>query len=228
MTDAVTETQEVTKEVTEEVTEQVTTGAETPEATPATEETKGVTEEVSTEETTEATEEGANKEAPEGLDFTSYYDEFEEKGELSEESFEALAAAGLPREMVETYIAANSSAFTTADAENLVKSVGGKEAYVALTEWAKDNLSEEQLEQYNDSLATKAGAKIAVQWLQAQHRAKEGYDPETVIEGGATPTNKPKGFASRAEQSKAINDRRYGSDRAYTAEVQAKVRASNF
>ena len=43
-----------------------------------------------------------------GLDFGAFSNEFAESGELSEASYEKLAAAGLPKGMVDQYIAAVS------------------------------------------------------------------------------------------------------------------------
>ena len=83
-----------------------------------------------------------------GLSLDNYYNEFAEKGELSEDSYNQLASQGLSRDLVDSYIEGQS-----AIADNHVsqiKSAAGNDAeYSKITEWAAQNLPEAEVNTFN-------------------------------------------------------------------------------
>ena len=61
--------------------------------------------------------------------------EYDERGELSDKTFIALEKAGIPRDMVETYIR-GQEAIALGQASEVQDTVGGNANYNAMTEWA--------------------------------------------------------------------------------------------
>lgn len=180
---------------------------------------------------TDGGEEPATNETPEETpsesDFSEFFGEFEEKGNLSEESYAKLEAQGYSKDMVDTYIRGASDALTEDGVDALIAGAGGQEAYDELTDWAGRNLSEADLAKFNTALTGKTSAEMAISWLQGKMRDAEGFDPAVVLNGDPAGDPKPDVYASRQEVTKAMRDKRYGKDKAYTQEVTAKVGRSN-
>lgn len=156
--------------------------------------------------------------------FDKFADEFASSGELSDDSFDELAKMGYPREMVETYIKGMQSA-QTADANAVMDVAGGTEGYKELTDWAKDNMPETELQLYNQMVETGTdNAKMAVEWLMSKREAAEGVEPNLVSGKSQAPAKDE--FRSTAEVVAAMKDARYGKDPAYTRDVEDKLSRS--
>jgi hypothetical protein len=156
--------------------------------------------------------------------FDKFADEFASSGELSDDSFDELAKMGYPREMVETYIKGMQSA-QTADANAVMDVAGGTEGYKELTDWAKDNMPETELQLYNQMVETGTdNAKMAVEWLMSKRETAEGVEPNLVSGKSQAPAKDE--FRSTAEVVAAMKDARYGKDPAYTRDVEDKLSRS--
>jgi hypothetical protein len=132
---------------------------------------------------------------------------------------------GYPKEMVETYIKGMQSS-QTANAEEVMASVGGKEGYAELTDWAKASLDVKELELYNNMVSgSTENAKMAVEWLSSKREAVEGNEPN-LIQGKASAAPKDE-FRSTAQVVAAMKDPRYGKDTAYTKDVEEKLGRSS-
>ena len=94
--------------------------------------------------------------------------EFEEKGELSEETFAELEKAGLPKEYVESYIA-GQQALVERNALDLYNSIGGEEEYDGMIQWAGESLSEGEVETFNELVVngTPEQQRLAIKGLHA-------------------------------------------------------------
>ncbi|MDA8645294.1 hypothetical protein N9L46_02590 [Amylibacter sp.] len=173
-----------------------------------------------------------NEEAAEGdtpqsepVSFTKFANEYAEVGELTTESFTELEGMGYPKEMVETYIKGMQSS-QTADANEVMATVGGKEGYEELTDWAKASLDVKELELYNNMVSgSTENAKMAVEWLSSKREAVEGNEPN-LIQGKASAAPKDE-FRSTAQVVAAMKDPRYGKDTAYTKDVEEKLGRSS-
>jgi len=175
---------------------------------------------------TPTTPEGGQQ-APTGTDFSAYVAEFEQSGKLSEASYKALAEKhNLPKDVVDTYLEGVKLQRTTSE-EQVLASVGGREAYQQLSQWASQNLSEKELKAYNDQVALSAeSAALAVQWLKSRFNEANGQ-PARLISGN-NPAPASKGFATKSDMMKAMSDPRYGRDREYTEDVARKVANRRF
>ena len=164
-----------------------------------------------------------------GLNMDDFTREFTESGTLSEESFQKLEKAGFPRPLVEQYLAGAKVNVTIAkEQEAEIKgTVGGPEAYKALTQWAADNLNADEIEAYNSIMASGdiKAIKFAVSGLKARYDAQA--EPN-LIRGNARPAAaKTDVFRSAAEVVAAMKDSRYGKDPAYTRDVEMKLARSD-
>ena len=179
----------------------------------------------------EETEEAANEETPsDNIDSSGAVGkatlEFEEKGELSEETFAELEKAGLPKEYVESYIA-GQQALVERNALDLYNSIGGEEEYDGMIQWAGESLSEQEVETFNELVVngTPEQQRLAIKGLHAQYRGSTGSGP--ALKQGTTSGNSVKPFSSTKELQRAMSDRRYAEVPSYREEVERRLSVSN-
>ncbi|QNJ57273.1 capsid assembly protein [Pseudomonas phage Stalingrad] len=160
--------------------------------------------------------------------------EYENDGQLSEASLEALKAAGFSPAFVKSFIQ-GQEAMATAYVNSIVEYAGGKAQWDVLIGHLQSNSPDtvEVLEaaiQRQDLAAIRATINLA----KTSHKAKFGKAPARTITKAAPATKQGKepvkveGFKSQDEMVKAMSDRRYGTDSAYRNEVRRKVEASNW
>lgn len=157
-----------------------------------------------------------------GESISAATEEFTESGELSEATFEALEKAGLPREFVETYLQ-GQGAIVDNQTSQVMETVGGQGNYEAMAEWAAENISETELEAYNQVVESGSieQATMAVRGLFAQFSAAGGKPPN-LIQGNTTGSS-VKPFNSAAQVTEAMRDRRYQTDPAYRKDVENRL-----
>lgn len=168
-----------------------------------------------------------------GLDIKDFSKELEANGELTAESYEKLAKAGFPRQLVDKFVGdmsaqqAANQVLADAQVKEIKGMVGGDEQYDQMVRWAAQNLSQEEQEAYDSIMATNnpAQIKMAVQALQYRFTKEFGSDP-TFVRGDAKGSVKDT-FRSHHEVVQAMRDKRYGKDPAYTREVEEKVARSD-
>lgn len=237
--------QEQTFEVTPEDTS-VESTQEKPQGTPeveTTEESSQGESEGSEEETNEKSEEEtlqadveslksseeelAKDLASKGLDFNAFAQEFADNGELSAETLAKLAENGYPKVVVDSIIAGRE-AIEQRFATQVHSIVGGEAQFAALQEFAKTNLSKQEVDSFNRAIESDDLGVIGLmlKGIQAKYTAKHGVKGKTLI-GATTGTPKAQGFKDNSEMVKAMSDKRYGRDTVYTNEVIQKVAASN-
>jgi hypothetical protein len=113
-----------------------------------------------------------------------------------------------------------------ADAQNIVKSVGGEEAYQQTLAWAAENLKPEEVAAYDNVVnsGNKDAIFFAVQALNQRYKDAVGFEGQTI--SGKAVKQTVKGFRSQAELARAISDPRYRNDPAYRLDIEAKLAAS--
>ena len=152
--------------------------------------------------------------------------------QLSPETVQKLKE--LPSEkLVEAYLELQKNApavaakpLSDADAQDIVKSVGGQEAYSETLAWAAENLSPAEVAAYDNVVnsGNKDAVFFAVQALNQRYRDAVGFEGKQV--SGKAVKNSIKGFRSQAELARAISDPRYRNDPAYRIDVEEKLAAS--
>lgn len=161
-----------------------------------------------------------------GVDFDALSQEFAELGGLTEDSYDTLLEAGIPRSMVDQFIDGQMAVATQMQQEAF-EQVGGQEAYEDMVSWASDNMPEASIDAFNN--AVNSGnietANLAIQGLQAQYRSVNGSEPSLVM--GETKSVTGGVFDSAAQLTAAMRDPRYSTDSAYRQSVAAKLSRSN-
>ena len=173
-------------------------------------------------------EEDEAKEALEqkGLDISVFQNEYSEKGELTADSYEALEKAGIPKDVVDAYIA-GQELLAQQQSIRVFDSAGGEENYRSMLEWAKTELPEAERKAYNETIESGEMNKIlmAVRGLRATYEEINGRTPNLLSgnKGGADTST----FRSRAELTAAMADPRYSKDPAYRRDVEERLGRSD-
>ena len=158
----------------------------------------------------------------------------ENNGTLSDEMIDKLGAAGLGKELVESYLKGVRDELgyqppqpTLSDAEvSEIKAIAnGEEGYQSLMEWAAENLNKEDTKNYDDVLATgnKTAIKFAVKALMGQYEDANGRDSR-IVTGKESPQDT---YRSMAEVVRDMNKPEYTQDEAFRDDVIRKLSASN-
>ena len=160
-----------------------------------------------------------------GVDYAALEAEYNEKGELSPESYALLQEKGYDKAVVDAVIAgwqAKADNFFNAVIEN----AGGNEEYTKIQGFVVGQ-GEGAIKAFNSIMEqgdlNTINAYVA--GIKAQMVAKYGTNNPTLTGKGVTAS--AQGFADQAEMVKAMSDRRYGRDAKYTKEVEARVALSN-
>jgi hypothetical protein len=161
-----------------------------------------------------------------GLDFTKYATEYAQQGELSDTSYAELAKGGMNAEVVDTWIA-GQSAIANQITERAYESVGGKEEYNVLLDWAKTTLPENDIDAFNRAIENPNSDDVlfAIKSLQARRNLEVGETP-TLLQGD-TGGKSVSSYKSVTQLTKAMNDPRYQNDPAYRDEVTHKLSQSS-
>jgi hypothetical protein len=194
---------------------------------------KSKEEEEATKETEVPKVDEVKKEEFEGIDkieiptanFEKYSTELIEGGTLSEDSYKELADKhGLPKEMVDTYIKGLQLA-QESTSNKLIESVGSKQAYSDMITWAKDSLSREQIQVYNNAVDSNDynQMELAVAGLHAKYKNSVGNTP-TLVEG--QPSGGMSGYQSMAEMKVDMSNPQYSKDPAFRQRVMDRARVT--
>ena len=150
---------------------------------------------------------------------------FENDGQLSEETYNALEKAGLPRDLVDSYAAGQQALLSSEEGQ--IKSVA-QGNYDAMAEWANENLPQEEIDAFDEAVTggSISQAKLAVQGLYARYQNEVGAKPK--LTQGAVSGVSTMPFKSMQELARAQSDPRYKSgDKAYHEEIDRRLAVSN-
>jgi hypothetical protein len=159
-----------------------------------------------------------------GLDINQMQQWYSQNGQLSEEHYQALEKSGIPKEIVDQYIA-GQEAQAEKYRDSIISKVGGQDNFSAMAEWAKVNMNEAEIAAYNKatSSADMAVVENAVLGLAYRYQSAVGKDPKLL--GGQVAGSS--GFQSVAQLTEAMKDPRYEKDPAYRKDVQNRLANSN-
>lgn len=161
-----------------------------------------------------------------GLDFDVLQQEYSELGGLSEDAYDALEDAGLPKGLVDAWIQ-GQEALATNFQQSVYDSVGGQDTYGEMIQWAANSMSPQEIAAYDRAVESGDAdmVQLAVSGLQSRYQSAEGQAP-SLFEGEAT-TSTGGTFSSWSEVTAAMKDTRYESDPAYRQQVTNKLARSN-
>lgn len=158
----------------------------------------------------------------------------DEDGEISEAHLKALEAVGYSRQFVQSYIQ-GQTAITQAYANSIVQYAGGKAQFDAIIAHLEAN-NKDAVETLYGAIERQdlATVRTVINLGMAGRTKKFGAPPARNLSRRA-PASAPRadrqtvqGFESKSEMTKAMSDKRYGRDAAYTQSVEQKVWASNW
>jgi len=163
-----------------------------------------------------------------GLDMNALNREFAEKGELSAESLTALAAKGITKTMVDAYVG-GLKAQATQQRASLAEVAGGEDGLTNVYEWAKANITPQEIAAYNAVIATgnMDAAKLALHGIVGRFTAATGKEPSLVSGETAPQVSDEPAFESNAQVEQAMRDPRYQTDEAYRQKVARRLAISN-
>ena len=155
-------------------------------------------------------EEIVNAVSEAGLNMADLMWQADNGGDISQH-YDALAQAiGVPRQVVENYVSKAQSAAApegVVDEAAIMNEVGGQEAFNQLSDWARSNMSQQELADYN--AVVDGGNSQAIRWalkaMQARSAGPASTEPRLIR--GQAPSTEVRKFNSKAEVLEAMNKR---------------------
>lgn len=160
-----------------------------------------------------------------GLDYDALNQEFADTGELSEKTYKDLMDRGIPKEMVDSYVE-GQQALATEYQNEIFGFVGGEESYTEMTQWATENLSDSEIDAFNEAILSgnASQARLAIDGLASRYRDNGGVQPN-LVGGKASASNDT--YQSWAQVTKDMASPEYKKDPAFRDSVQQKLSRSN-
>lgn len=164
---------------------------------------------------------------------TLWIESQDELSEATQEKLQNMDASDLAkmyleyRNNVEQSQPTQSQEFSAEDIATLQQSAGGEKEYQAMLGWAKDNLSEQEIEMYDAVMdrGDPQSAFFAIQALRYRYQDSVGTDGQMLT--GRAATESKDVFRSQAELVNAMSDPRYDSDPAYRSDILSKLDRSD-
>jgi hypothetical protein len=162
-----------------------------------------------------------------GLDMKALQAEYIAKGDLTPESKKALADAGIGEEQIKVYQRGMEAERQDYETKILDGVEGGRETFNEALKWAAENLTAEEQASFNKAveLGDPNIGKLAVQGLLSQYQKADG---PRLVSGQRITGDQGDVFRSQQQMVAAQSDKRYSTDPAYRAEVEAKILRSDF
>ena len=157
----------------------------------------------------------------------------EAQGEFTKDTIDKLQGMK-PEDVAQMYLEyranekpAESTSLSEQDVTQLKSVVGGEEQYGQMMGWAKENLSEQEVNMYDQVMdkGDPLSAFFAVQALTYRFNDARGVDGEMLQ--GKAPKSEGDTFKSQAQVVKAMSDPQYDKDPAYRQAIYDKLERSN-
>lgn len=186
-------------------------------------------------------EEDGDGDTPASINLEEYYQEFEETGELSEESSGKLVGklteAGFENaeDLLAQYMVGRQATVAQERAAAF-EVVGGEQNYGDMIGWAKENLSPEQVASFNRAASDPGVRELAIRGLHAQYVGATGADAGGTSQGSSSAKTRVSGAAtsvaghapikSMEQLAKLVGTSEYANDPGHRADVDARIEAS--
>jgi len=182
-----------------------------------------------TEATGDNSGDNASDSSGKPLDLNEFYDEYANKGALTEDSYKALEKAGFDKDVVDSYIE-GQTAIKELFTNNVHSLAGGEEQFNAMVEWGTASLKDAEKSRFNDAINSGniTQATTAIEALKARYEANEGTFTRNHLSPNDTATGMtPQGYQSVQEMQRDMQDPRYRSgDAAFIKSVASKIKNS--
>jgi hypothetical protein len=168
-----------------------------------------------------------------GIDFGDMNTRWQQTGELTSDDYTQLEEAGFTKDMVDAYLsglqykAAQDNALTAKEVYSIKQEFGGEKAYGEMLEWAAQNLSEEEVDGFNQIInsGNLSSTRLAITGLYSRYSRAVGREPKLI--GGRAAKGSTDKFESTAQLVEAMKDPRYAQDPAYRKKVEDKLSRSS-
>jgi hypothetical protein len=155
----------------------------------------------------------------------TFQQEFAEKGGLSEDSYKALEAKGIPKAMVDAYIEGQKALVASAEGAAYA-AAGGESQYKTMITWAGTNLNAAEAEAYDRAVTSGNTADVqqAILGLRSRYEAAYGTTQSGLVNGDKSEA--VRGYASESEMTRDMKDPKYRTDPAFRKQVEQKLEAT--
>ena len=160
--------------------------------------------------------------------------EYTSGSELSGDTLSKLKELGIPDSIIETHMKGlealrkQQETEFEASANSIYDAAGGEASYKQLTEWAVNSLPEKTINDFNSTInsGNLEAIRLQVLGLRTLYERDNGVSPQKLI-SGSTSNASSDVFTTQKEVSQAMSDKRYGKDKDYTKQIQAKLHRSH-
>lgn len=149
-------------------------------------------------------------------DMQSWEEAYMRDGEVPAEAYEKLEEVGINKQMVDDYLAGQRAA----QDRILEQTVGSREEFNKMSEWAATNMPVAELQQYNEMLEANQ-VNMALNYLKEKYVSANGEAPAEQVEGSVAVDRS--GYQSSYEMQKDMKSEAYRKDPAFRRKVQAKL-----
>ena len=192
------------------------------------------------ETTSEQTDEPPMEITPAVEAITLAAEEFEKTGALAPETlqkFSEMSSQDVVNTYMDMYAKAQEMApqgttaavtdISDAQVNSIQNSVGGEKGYHQLLDWATDNVSQDQMNSFDQIVSSRdaSAIQLAITGLKAQYDNVNGYEGRML--SGKAPRSSGDVFRSQAEVVQAMSDSRYENDPAYRQDLIQKLDRSD-
>ena len=161
------------------------------------------------------------------FDFTPFEQEMLDKGELTQESYDALKKAGYSKKIVDQYLE-GTKALAERETKQIYDITGGQDNYQAVIDWASKTLSKQEQEDFNAAINNGLGvAKFAVEALYNRYTKNNTQAPTGLLNGVNNASANTDRYESRAQMTADMNNPLYNTDSAFRKKVQEKLGRSD-
>ena len=187
-------------------------------------------EEESNEDTEQTAEEDSDEPNEAAQEIQKIAEEFTENQEITDDQYQRLEKLGIDKTTVDTYVEGQLAIAALSEANNeqmrtqAFTLTGSETEYSSMIDWALENLSEAEVNLYNESLDKPDLFEATVSNMYERFKRADGYEPSRLSGKGSDTASGL--IKSRAELVKRFGDPRYATDTAYQRQVAVDMERS--
>jgi len=155
-----------------------------------------------------------------GLNFDAFADEFMKEGKLADTSYAALEKAGIPKAIVDTFIADRQREAESIRGE-VIQIAGGDEAFQSMVQWAATSYKDAPAYNAMISSGDPAQMRVAITALKTAYVQANGNEPNLIMGNGVATGGDV--YANDLEMVADMQKPEYNKDPAFRRKVQEKV-----
>lgn len=158
-----------------------------------------------------------------GLDMNSLSQQYADDGELSQDSYDKLAKAGIPKEMVDSYIE-GQVARTELVKTQAYALTDGAEGYQAMVDWVRTTATPAEITAYNHAVNSGVSdiREVAIRSMWAKYGSDTGNTGNLITNKVNTKVGTGL-YESRAQMMADMANPKYKTDSAFRKMVETKL-----